>query len=200
MTILSGMSAHDHKDVTLLLRRWKAGEHGAEQALIQAVYPTVKRLAAAQVRRNSAACTWGATELLNEAYEQLARQRQVDWGDRHHFFAIASTVLRRVVIDRLRHRSALKRGAGEPALGDEAFDQVVDEAATRLTSVDWLVLGEALEELEQADAAAATVVDMKVFMGLSVAQIGSLTGMSVATVGRKWRFARALLGSRLESP
>lgn len=181
--------------ITDLLSRWKSGDLAAEGELITAAYPVLREIAAAQVRRNSGVLTLQATELANEAYTTLARLHKIDWQDRDHFFAVAATVIRRVVVDYLRSRGSEKRGGRIPLvkLDDLREDQmpIVDE------SVDWIGLDEALTELERTHAACARVVELKFFSGLTIEKIAEVCGSSVPTVVRQWRFARAWLGRRM---
>lgn len=181
--------------ITDLLGRWKSGDRGVEEQLINIVYPVLREIAAAQVRRNSGMLTLQATELANEAYGKIAKMHAFDWQDREHFYAIAATVIRRVVVDYLRLRGREKRGGRLPlvALHDLTEDQVptVDE------NVDWLSIDEALSELAVVDSDCARVVELKFFSGLTTEKIAEVCGSSVATVGRQWRFSRAWLGKRM---
>lgn len=181
--------------ITELLARWKTGDRSVESPLIEAVYPVLREIARGQVRRHAGVLTLQATELANEAYARLYRQHAVDWQNRDHFYAIAATVTRRVVIDYLRSRGSEKRGGALPfvALDDLSEEQtpVIDD------SVDWIAVDQALTELAEVDADCAKLVELKFFSGLSTEQIARVQGSSVATVGRQWRFARAWLGQRL---
>jgi len=182
-------------DITELLGRWKSGDRSVEAGLISAVYPILRAIAQAQIRRNAGVLTVQATELANEAYAKLLEQQKVDWQNRDHFYAIAATVIRRVIVDYQRMRGRDKRGGGLPfiALDDLREDQMplIDD------SVDWLAVDTALQELAGVDSACANVVVLKFFSGLSTEKIAEVEGSSVATVGRQWRFARAWLGQRL---
>jgi RNA polymerase sigma factor (TIGR02999 family) len=181
--------------ITDLLGRWKTGDRSIEDELITIVYPMLREIAAGQVRRTSGKLTLQATELANEAFLTLARKHAIDWQNRDHFYAIAATVIRRVVVDHLKHRGRVKRGGRLPlvALDELREDQlpVVDE------SVDWIGLDEALTELAGVDRDCARVVELKFFSGLTTEKIAEVRGSSVATVGRQWRFARAWLVKRL---
>jgi RNA polymerase sigma factor (TIGR02999 family) len=183
--------------ITDLLGRWKTGDRTVEDELITIVYPVLREIAAAQVRRNSGVLTLQATELANEAYAKLAKQYAVDWQSRDHFFAIAATVIRRVVIDYLRQRGRSKRGGGLPLLKFEDLRE--DQTPTVDDSVDWLSVDEALTELAGVDRECARVVELKFFSGLTSEKIAEVCGSSVATVGRQWRFARAWLGKRMDA-
>lgn len=181
--------------ITELLERWKQGDRSVENALADCVYPTLRELARAHVRRNGSRLTLSATELANEAYVRLHRQRQVDWKSRRHFYAIAATVIRRIVVDYLRRRRAEKRGGHrvDLAIGDLA----PSDMPCSPDGSGWLALDQALADLQRADPESATIVELRVFAGLGVAEIADLRNCSVATVGRQWRFARSWLAARL---
>lgn len=184
--------------ITAMLTAWQQGDAAAEERLIRSIYPVLREMAQAQVRRNRGVLTLSATELAHEAYERLAPQRVVDWKNREHFFAIAATVIRRVVVDYLRERHAEKRGGGIPFVG---IDEVPSgELPAQPDVVDWLAVDEALTELAEADPNCARVVELRLFAGLSVEQIATAMRSSTATVGRQWRFARSWLAERLELP
>jgi len=189
------MAAESDSRITTLLDQWKSGDRSVENALAEQIYPILRAQAHAQVQRNGGALTLRPTELANEAYERLVEQRSVDWQNRDHFFAIAATVLRRVAVDYLRYRNAEKRGGGAAMLPLDHLD--VDDSGAPIPQVDWLELDQALDELAKVDKELVRLVELRVFTGLGVEQIAEVTGSSVATVGRRWRFARAWLAERL---
>lgn len=181
--------------ITQLLSRWRQGDRGAESALIETVYPILRQIAQAQIRRNSGIATLQATELANEAFEKIRDLQTLELRDREHFFAMAATVIRRVLIDYIRERGAEKRGGG---LNFVELSEALDEhAATLDDTVDWLAIDQGLVELERRDPEVARVVELKLFSGLSAEQIAMVCNSSVATVGRQWRFARTWLARRL---
>lgn len=180
--------------ITDLLSRWRDGDKAAESALIEAVYPMLRELSRAQLRRNAGA-TLQATELANEAYERLQAQNGVDWQNRSHFLAIAATIIRRVLVDYLRERGAEKRGSGRadvPLQDLQESDHPGDSSG-----IDWIELDQALTQLARVQPDTARVVEMRLFAGLSVNEIAEACGTSTATVGRQWRFARAWIASTL---
>lgn len=182
-------------EITALLARWKTGDRSVENDLLSQVYPVLLDLARAQIRRNSGVLTLQTTELANEAYARLHAQQSVDWQNRDHFFAIAATVIRRVVVDHLRQRGAEKRGGGLPFI---SLDDITEsQTPTVDESVDWIAVDQALTDLAEVDAECARVVELKFFSGLTTERIAEVCGSSVATVGRQWRFSRAWLGQRL---
>lgn len=182
--------------ITLLLGRWREGDREAEAALVAQLYPQLRRMAAAQSARQGTPLTLAPTELANEAYMRLREQQQVDWKNRDHLFAILATVLRRVLIDHLRERSAEKRGAGHVVVDLGGLGE--HQHPSTPSHFEWLALEQALEQLQALDAEVARVVELRLFAGLGPGEIAGVTGSSVATVGRQWRFARSWLAVQLD--
>ncbi len=183
--------------ITKLLNAWRNGDRAAGNALANEIYPVLHGLAAGQVRRNGGRLTLCATELAHEAYERLHRQRKVDWQNRDQFFALAATLVRRVVIDHIRQRSAEKRG-GETVF--VSFEEALGQShGAKEHAIDWLGLDAALIALAQEEEACARVVELRVFAGLTIDEVAGVLGSSTATVGRQWRFARTWLAERLSS-
>jgi RNA polymerase sigma factor (TIGR02999 family) len=184
--------------ITQLLEQWKRGDRSVENALIAEVYPILKSVAASQVRRLGGHLTLGATELAHEAYIRLQRQQLVDWQNRDQFFAIAATIVRRVLIDYLRERHADKRAGGKLMI---ALDDVHSAEMSQPSEiVDWIALDQALTKLQTLDVDVARVVELKLFSILSAEQIAETCASSVATVGRQWRFAKSWLAKELNAP
>ncbi len=183
-------------DITGLLDRWKQGDRSIENELVKRVYPLLRELAGGQVRRHRGVLTLSATELVSEAYERLLRQQGVDWQNREHFLAIAATVVRRVVVDYLRQRNAEKRGGDVDVVSLDEVD--TDRLPGVGGSLDWLAVDLALSALTEVDPDCARVVELRVFGGFSNEQVAAACGASTATVGRRWRYARAWLAERLE--
>ncbi|SFN51571.1 ECF-type sigma factor [Dokdonella immobilis] len=182
--------------ITGLLTSWREGDRNAENTLVEYLYPVLRGLVGVQLRRAPSGLTLSATELVNEAYIRLEQQREVEWRNRDHFLAITATVVRRVVVDYLRERSAMKRGAGQIAV---QFDELSSGDVPAVgDQVDWLALDQALTRLQGLDADCARVVELRLFAGLGVERIAQVCGSSVATVGRQWRFARNWLADQLD--
>jgi RNA polymerase sigma factor (TIGR02999 family) len=183
-------------EITGLLSRWQEGDRSVDNALVEKIYPILRGLVGAQLRRAPSGLTMSATELVNEAYIRLDQQRNVEWKNREHFFAISATIVRRVVIDYLRERSAEKRGSGQIAV---QFDELKSGDMPSIGDrIDWLALDQALTRLQTLDAGSARVVELRLFGGLGVDAIAKVCGSSVATVGRQWRFARNWLAEQLD--
>jgi RNA polymerase sigma factor (TIGR02999 family) len=178
-----------------------ATEHGgpcdAEQ-LLPLVYDELRRLAAQKLAQEKAGQTLQATALVHEAYVRLVGSREPAvcrrqrWDSRGHFFAAAAEAMRRILLDRAREKRAAKRGGGRKILDIDAVD-----AATRATPDQFLALDEALAKLARTDAAAARLVGLRYFAGLTVADAGKALGMSTATAYRHWKYARAWLHCEL---
>jgi RNA polymerase sigma factor (TIGR02999 family) len=184
----------NESDITGLLARWRAGDKSAETELLDVLYPYLRAMAQRELRAANYRHSLRATELVNESYLRLVDQH-VAFASRSHFIAIASTVMRRVLMDLLRARAAEKRGTDldrvslEP--GGEGSQVACEEA------IDWLALDEALTTLDRRDATAARVVELRYFGGLNNDEVAAELGMGVATVIRHWQFARAWLHKRL---
>jgi RNA polymerase sigma factor (TIGR02999 family) len=189
------MSSASSVPITELLQRWQRGDSSVEDELISEVYPVMRRLARSLARRHGRRVELSPTELANETYERLCKQR-LDWQNRGQFYAMVATVLRRVIVDHLRERGAAKRGGGEIvlALGDVSPN---DQPATS-DSIDWVALDRALDELTKQDPTSARVVELRLFSGLTPPEIAQVCALSVATVGRRWLFAKTWLAERLE--
>jgi RNA polymerase sigma factor (TIGR02999 family) len=183
-------------DVTGLLLAWGEGDRAAEDALLRAVYPVLRDIARARLRRLPYGLTLSATELTHEAYAKLVQARDIDWQSRAHFYAVAARAIRHIVVDYVRARGSDKRGGKLPLVALDALDADAAPAAIDL-EVDWLSVHAALDELGGIDAGSAQVVELKFFSGMSNEEIAAATGVSRATVVRDWRFARAWLADRL---
>jgi RNA polymerase sigma factor (TIGR02999 family) len=185
----------DSRSITALLGAWKNGDRSVENALAAHIYPVLRDLARSQVRRNAGVLTLGATELANEAYERLHHQQHVDWQNRRHFFAIAATIVRRVVIDHLRQQGAEKRGSETWFIPlEDASDR---DLAVHDRMVDWIALDQALSKLQHEDPDSARVAELRLFSALTVEDIADVTRCSLSTIARQWRFARVWLAARL---
>jgi RNA polymerase sigma factor (TIGR02999 family) len=180
-------------DLTGLLRAWSAGDPAAAEELVPVVYAELRRQASRYLTAERSSHTLQPTALVNEAYMRLAEQRRVQWHDRGQFFAVAATVMRRVLVDYARQHGASKRGARcTISLGD---GEVV--ALTPAPDVDVLALNDALTELAAIDPMRMRLVELRFFAGLTTDETAEALGVSSATVTRSWRLARAWLHARL---
>jgi len=182
-------------EISQLLMLWKNGDRAAEAALFDAVYPMLRQVAARSLR-SSSSITLQATELVNEAYMRLLPQQRLDWQNRAHFCAIAAHTMRKVISNHIRDRHAQKRGgaAVQHVELDEAI-RTADGEEFRLQQ--WLSLDSALQALEDVNPQAARVVELRHIAGFDATETADALGVSAATEGRLWRFARAFLEAKL---
>jgi RNA polymerase sigma factor (TIGR02999 family) len=182
------------QQITVWLAGWRQGDAAAADRLLRAVHPQLRRIAARYLDNERRDHTLEPNALVNELWVRLLGGQAVDYRDRAHFFALAAQTMRRILIDYARSRLAGKRGQQQQRLSltaIEGWNPIV-------YSEDLLVLDEALSQLEQADARAARVVELRFFGGLEGAEIADVLGISEKTVKRDWKVARAWLAGRLE--
>jgi RNA polymerase sigma factor (TIGR02999 family) len=181
---MAAMTIDDH--VTRWLRDWRDGDDDAIALVTEDVYRDLRRLASYYLRQESSAQTLQATALVHEAFLHLSSVREFDWKARGQFVAVIAQMMRRILIDHARSRRALKRdGAGAP---DDVM--VVDLPGP---SLDVLVVDQALSRLADAHPRHARAVELRFFGGLSSPEIAQVMDISLATVERDWRFAKAWL-------
>jgi RNA polymerase sigma factor (TIGR02999 family) len=188
------MSTTASADLTALLRAWSAGDAQAADALMAVVYKELRRQATRYLSSERTDHTFRPTALVNEAYLRLARQRRVVWQDRGQFFAVAATVMRRLLVDHARRHRASKRGAWTHTVSLEDGEQVSISPAP---DVDILELNDALLELSAVDPLRARMIELRFFGGLTTDETAEALAVSSATVTRGWRLARAWLHHRL---
>lgn len=174
--------------LTKILRAWAGGEPAALDRLAPLVYGELHRLAKRRLRREGPGHAWQTTALVNEAWVRLLGGARVGWQDRGHFFAVASRVMRRILVDAARARLAGSRRGERHAL---QLNESIDAAPPR--DGELIALDDALESLANADARKAQVVEMRFFGGLSVEDTAAILRVSPQTVMRDWRLARAWL-------
>jgi RNA polymerase sigma factor (TIGR02999 family) len=183
------MSSNDSsQEITHLLVRWSHGEREALEELTPLVYDELRRLAKAYLRRERPDHTLESTALVHEAYMRLIDQNQVEWHNRNQFFAIAASLIRRILVDHARARIAAKRGG--PAL-KLSLDEAV--AASEQRDLDLVSLNDALKALNDLDEQQARVVELRYFAGLTIEETAEILGVSPATVKREWVVAKAFL-------
>ena len=164
----------------------------ARDDLVPLVYNELRRRAAAYLRHERANPTLQPTALVHETYARIVGDDPIAWEGRAHFFAIASRVMRRLLVEHARERQARKRGgqAVRVVLND-------DLATTQPRDCELLLLDQALEELARLDHRQGTIVELRYFGGLSEDEVAAVLGLSRATVTRQWKGARAWLFRRL---
>ena len=183
------------QQVTELLRSWARGDQSALDRLVPLVHDELHRLAHRCMRREQAGHTLQTTALVDEAYLRLVDADNVRWEDRRHFFAIAATIMRRILVDFARARRAKKR---EAILLKAPVDLERLQVAAPQPDADIVALDDALQSLAVFDARAARVVELRYFGGLSIEETAEVLGVSPRTVKRDWAAARAWLMGELQ--
>lgn len=182
----------DPQQITVLLKKVGQGDKGSESALLDLVYSELHRLASSYMRRERKDHTLQASALVNEAYVKLIGTQEVPWQNRGHFYAAAARVMRNILIDYARTRSAERRG-GAPqraALRDEML--MVEEDPDL-----FLLLDAAMDRLANLDVRQAKVVELRFYGGLNVEETAAALSISEKTVKRDWAVARAWLEAEL---
>lgn len=180
-------------EVTDLLAAWSRGDHAALERLMPLVERELQLLAHRYLRRERRDHTLQTTALVNEAYLRLAGQRDPRWQNRAHFFGIAASMMRRILIDHARKVAYAKRGGGAPKV---SFDETCVMAPER--SAELVALDDALHALARVDERKCRVVELRYFAGLSVEESAEVLGVHPDTVTREWRRAKAFLRRELE--
>ncbi len=188
---MATVSAHN---LTELLVEWREGDKSALDKLTPLVYDELRRIAHRYVRRERNGHTLQTTALVNEAYVRLAGSKNIAWQNRAHFFAATAQVMRNVLIDHARRRLFAKRGgqARQVAM-EEADSAMAEERADELVLLD-----QALDELAKMDERKAHVVELRYFGGLSLEETAEVLEVSLMTVRRDWRAAKAWLFRRMK--
>jgi RNA polymerase sigma factor (TIGR02999 family) len=176
------------KPVTELLMNWSKGDVEAREALMPLVYDELRRLAASYLRRERPDHTLQPTALVNEAYLRLVEEKSVNWHSKSHFFGVSAKLMRRILVDHARSHLAEKRGSGMPKVGlTEAIAMSKEQPA------DLVALDESLTRLAELDPQQSRIVELRVFAGLTVEEVGQALNISPATVKRDWAVAKAWL-------
>jgi len=181
-------------EVTNLLRGIRRGDRDAEDKLIRVVYADLRKIARRYMAGERRGHTLQPTALVHEAYLRVFRGATVDWRDRAHFLAVAASQMRRVLIDHGRAFRGPNRGGGLKVVLDETV------VANPKSPCDVEVLEDLLERLRKTDPAAAQVIELKFFAGLTDKEVAELLSTSHSTVRRHWVFARAWMGKHLAGP
>ena len=175
-------------EVTRILTAIEQGDAQAADELLPLVYDELRRLAAQKLSHEKPGQTLQATALVHEAYLRLVGSADQNWDSRGHFFKAASEAMRRILVDRARHKKSIKRGGG---LKRNELDEA--ELVAEQPSEDLIALDEALAKLAVTDKVAAELVTLRYFAGLSILQAAEVLGVSRATADRTWTHARAWL-------
>jgi RNA polymerase sigma-70 factor (ECF subfamily) len=177
--------------ITQLLRDWRDGDRAALDRLIPLVYEELHLIASRHMAREWRDGAIQTTVLVNEAYLKLVDQRNVDWQNRAHFFAIAAQVMRRILLDDARKRLRDKRGGGAIAVSID--DVALHAPSESIDAVDLIAVDRALQELEALDPDQAKIVELRFFGGLTVEETAAVLAISPATVKREWALAKGWL-------
>jgi RNA polymerase sigma factor (TIGR02999 family) len=180
------------RDVTGLLRAWGAGDLAARDELVDVVHQELRRRAAARLRHEAPGHLLQPTALVHEVYLRLIGDHPTSWQNRTHFLAVASEIMRHILVDHARRRKMAKRSGGWTRV---TLDERIARRDPR--EVDLLDLDAALSELADLDARKSQVAELRFFGGLSLEDIARAQGVSRATVERDWRTARAWLYRRV---
>ena len=186
------MKASQH-EVTELLQKWRGGDKAALDRLTPLIYDELHRLAHHYISRERPGHTLQTTALVNEAYLQLVGQKDVEWANRAHFFAVSAQVMRHILVDYARQRSSSKRGGSFQKVALDAEVIVSQERARELVALD-----EALNALNELHPRRSKVVELRYFGGLNNTEAAAVLQVSEATIERDWRFARAWLYRELQ--
>jgi RNA polymerase sigma factor (TIGR02999 family) len=181
-------------EITRILSAIEAGEPHAAGQLLPLVYDELRRLAAQRLVHERPGQTLQATALVHEAYLRLVESEQIEqWNSRGHFFAAAAEAMRRILIDRARHKRSFKAG------GDRHRQELPDiEAPSAESEFDLLALDEALQKLEKQDERRAKLVKLRFFARLTIEQAAQVLGIATSTAQNDWAYARYWLRLEIE--
>lgn len=179
-------------DATRLLGELRGGRETAAAELLPLVYEELRALAGRFLRREAAGHTLQPTALVHEAYLHLVDQTRASYLDRQHFFAVAATAMRRILIDHARGRGRQRRGGGRARV---ELDEGID--ACEQSQVDLLALDDALTQLGELDPLKARIVELRFFAGLTVDEVAQVLATSPRTVKREWAVAQGWLYQQL---
>lgn len=180
------------REVTRLLNQFREGDRAAGNELAELLQGELRQIAARAVRRHQAGDTWQPTALINEAYVRLVGRSQPEWQSRAHFFGVAATIMRNILVDQARSRLSAKRGAGAKAVALDDGMQLSSEQPQTVVAVD-----DALGALAKVDERRAKVLELRFFAGLNIEEAAEALGISPATVKREMKLAEAWLAREL---
>ena len=178
--------------LTHILHDAAGGDPKAAQDLLPLVYDELRQLARARLRKVPVGQTLQATALVHEAYLRIVRAKDPGWDDRGHFFAAAAQAMRDILVEQARRKAAIKRGGDRHRVGGDQL-----EAAVEPPSAEVLAIDEAIARLARQDPRKGQIVNMRYFARMTTGETAAALGISVATVGREWRYIRAWLEREL---
>jgi RNA polymerase sigma factor (TIGR02999 family) len=188
------MTERSTHDVTGLLLSWRQGDAAALDRLVPLVYDELRRVARRRLRGESPGHPLQSTALVHEVYLRLVNVDRMTVKNRSHFFAVAATLMRQILVDHARRQHADKRGGGATMVSLDGVSPV-----TLPSSVDVLALDQALEALSSIDERQCRVVELRFFAGLNIDEAAEALGISPATVEREWALAKAWLYRELSA-
>jgi RNA polymerase sigma factor (TIGR02999 family) len=174
--------------ITNLLLDWSKGDRNALDQLLPLIYSELRRMAASRLKWERKDHTLQPTALVHEAYLRMVNQRESNWKNRAHFFALASEIMRRILVNHARDRAAAKRGGHA-----QRISLSIAEESLKQNNVDVVALDLALNKLALQDSRKSRVVELKFFGGLTTEEIAEILQISHATVEREWTLSRAWL-------
>lgn len=184
---------NENHRITVLLRRVSAGDRSAQSELLPIVYGQLLRMAEQQFRSERRGHTLQPTALVSELYLRVIRDSAIEWQDRAHFFAVSAQTIRRILVDHARSVNALRRPSPHMRLDIDDVLVYSDDYAPQILDID-----EALNRLAERDPRMAQIVEMRVFAGLSTAEMAVALDVSERTVKRDWAVARVWLSKELK--
>jgi RNA polymerase sigma factor (TIGR02999 family) len=182
------MEPVETSQITRLLHAWRGGDRSALERLAPLIYAELRKIARGYMRSEREAATLQATALVNEAYLRMVDGAGSDWQNRAHFFAVSAQIMRRILVDRARARTRLKRGGNAPKLN---LDEIPDLSSGRRWEL--MAIDDALNALAKFDVRKAQVIELRFFGGLSVEETAEVLKISPQSVMRDWRLARSWL-------
>ena len=180
-------------NITELLRAWSDGDETSLEVLLPLVEQELRRIAHSYMSNEGLNHTLQTTALINEAYIELNNQHSVNWQNRKHFYALTAQIMRRILLKYARDRSCVKRGG--------SFQHVSLEDVCVLTqqkSEELIALDEALNRLSEIDPIKSSIVELRYFGGLTIAEIGTISGYASVTIAVHWKLAKAWLGREMQ--
>jgi RNA polymerase sigma factor (TIGR02999 family) len=184
-------------EVSRILSSMEQGDTHAAERLLPLVYDELRKLATQRLAHEKPGQTLQATALVHEAYLRLVQSQQpgssASWNSRGHFFAAAAEAMRRILVERARHKRSLKAG------GDRRREELADiEPAVAEPDIDLLALHEALGKLEQTDKRKAELVKLRFFVGMTIEEAARTLGIATSTADSDWAYARCWLRLEIE--
>lgn len=180
-------------DVTQLLEAMQQGEPQAAEKLLPLVYQDLRRLASVRMANEAPGQTLQATALVHEAWLRVSGEHH-SWNDRQHFFRVAAEAMRRILIDRARHKRRQKRGAGAEHVALDDLEIAAADSDERL-----LQIHEVLDELAAESPTLAELIKLRFFVGLRIPEVAEVMGISPTTAKRHFTYARAWLFARIKN-